>query len=606
MITAVTYLRVPFAEKNEAKNLGAKWDPDERAWYVPAPLDTTLFARWMESSEGPGAFAPPANAEPILAAGAQEASQALSLAAYISNAQDVVRRHLSARVWVAAEIAEGALRGKHLYLTLAETDAVGAVTAQAKAVAFSATVRNWFRDFVAAVGQPPEAGMKVLVQVSAELSSRYGFQLQIHSIDPSYTLGEFARKIAQIRRQLEVEGVLRAQDRLPAPSDYTRVAVISPPVAAGLGDFRRDAAQLEALGLTRFTYVGSAFQGVDTETQLLAALARVDAMHAQVPFDACIVLRGGGSQLDLDWLNSLAVARAIATARMPVLTAIGHERDRVALDDVSQYSFDTPSKAIGHIRSTIRDRAVAAARDLTRIETALAARIDRARARVDVEWQRTRVGSIRWIGLALGRMQTGYVRVSEVARGRLLRAGDAAQGVFNRTAQRAQQRLNTLASSVTALDQRSVHAARLAQQRAGGDVESVVLQIGSTTSRRLERAEYAVVHAFEASVARARRSSEGLARGMERAFERAFAAARRRVEILQRAVDHTWHVVDRADPARILGRGFVLVEQDGRTLTHAQHAHGEVTLRWADGTRTAQITPAAGIAPPAATRENEP
>lgn len=94
-------------------------------------------------------------------------------------------------------------------------------------------------------------------------------------------------------------------------------------------------------------------------------------MHARQPFDACIVLRGGGSQLDLDWLNSLAVARAITRASLPVFTAIGHERDRVALDEVSHCSFDTPSKAIAHIRTTVRDRAVAAARDLMRIEKAV-------------------------------------------------------------------------------------------------------------------------------------------------------------------------------------------------------------------------------------------
>ena len=600
MSSVVTYLRVPFAEKNEAKALGAKWDPTERAWYVPEGRDAAPFARWI----GDGPVDPRPDPEPV-ALETREPAEALSLAAYMANAQAVVRRHLSAKVWVAAEIVEGGVRGNHLYLTLAETDEAGAVTAQAKAVAFSATMRPWFRDFVETVGQAPAAGMKVLVQVSAELTSRYGFQLLVHSIDPSYTLGEFARKMAQIRRQLEADGVLRAQDRLPAPVDFTRVAVISPQAAAGLGDFRRDAGLLEELGLVRFTYVAANFQGVETEKQLLAALAEVERLHARQPLDACIVLRGGGSQLDLDWLNSLAVARAITQASLPVFTAIGHERDRVALDEVSQCSFDTPSKAIAHIRTTVRDRAVAAARDLLRIEKAVAARIDRAQSRVDAEWQRTRVGARRRLELTLGSMRAGYVRVAEAARGRLQRAGEATERLFIRAGQRASHRLATLSANVAALDRQSVHVARLAQQRTQNSVEQLVQRINATSSRRLDRAAHAVSRVFDVSTSTARRRTDALERGVERAFDAVVATARSRTEALQRAVERTWHAVDRADPERILGRGFVLVQQDGHTVTHAAAAEGDVTLRWADGTRTASIQPEAGPSSPAET-ENEP
>ena len=42
----VTVLNVPFAEKDEAKQLGARWDPKRRKWYVPPGVDAALFARW--------------------------------------------------------------------------------------------------------------------------------------------------------------------------------------------------------------------------------------------------------------------------------------------------------------------------------------------------------------------------------------------------------------------------------------------------------------------------------------------------------------------------------------------------------------------------------
>ncbi len=46
---AVTLLKVPYAEKDEAKQLGARWDPKRKKWYVPAGVDTAPFERWREA-----------------------------------------------------------------------------------------------------------------------------------------------------------------------------------------------------------------------------------------------------------------------------------------------------------------------------------------------------------------------------------------------------------------------------------------------------------------------------------------------------------------------------------------------------------------------------
>jgi hypothetical protein len=42
-------LNVPFAEKDEAKQLGAKWDATRRKWYVPPGVDAAAFSRWASS-----------------------------------------------------------------------------------------------------------------------------------------------------------------------------------------------------------------------------------------------------------------------------------------------------------------------------------------------------------------------------------------------------------------------------------------------------------------------------------------------------------------------------------------------------------------------------
>jgi hypothetical protein len=53
----MTYLNVPFSEKDLAKSLGARWDPAARKWYVPSDRDTAPFSRWLRRPDG---AAPPA------------------------------------------------------------------------------------------------------------------------------------------------------------------------------------------------------------------------------------------------------------------------------------------------------------------------------------------------------------------------------------------------------------------------------------------------------------------------------------------------------------------------------------------------------------------
>ena len=42
-----TNLRVPFADKDEAKRLGARWDPAKKLWYVQNVPNLAAFERWL-------------------------------------------------------------------------------------------------------------------------------------------------------------------------------------------------------------------------------------------------------------------------------------------------------------------------------------------------------------------------------------------------------------------------------------------------------------------------------------------------------------------------------------------------------------------------------
>ena len=102
----------------------------------------------------------------------------------------------------------------------------------------------------------------------------------------------------------------------------------------------------DPVGPPRLRY-GPAFRffAASAPPSLLDAIETVLSAHRERPFDALVIIRGGGVVTDLAWLNDLELARRVCRLPIPVLTGIGHERDSTILDDVAHRRFDTPSKA---------------------------------------------------------------------------------------------------------------------------------------------------------------------------------------------------------------------------------------------------------------------
>lgn len=50
MQNSKNYLNVPYAEKDQAKALGARWDPAKKKWYVLNNIDMAIFSRWLLST----------------------------------------------------------------------------------------------------------------------------------------------------------------------------------------------------------------------------------------------------------------------------------------------------------------------------------------------------------------------------------------------------------------------------------------------------------------------------------------------------------------------------------------------------------------------------
>ena len=241
------------------------------------------------------------------------------------------------RLWVRAEIASLSPRANgHCYLSLTQSCG-GKVVAESRAMIWKWQYPQLKAFFEQETSQSLKAGITVLVRVQVSFSELYGVSLFIDDIDPAFTLGEAALERKRNLEKLTAEGYLEMQQELGLPRLPGRLAVITSATAAGWGDFQRHIAESGyAIGVTLFEAL---MQGDAAPASIMDALAEAQ----EQPFDAILILRGGGSELDLACFDDYDLAVAIATCPLPVVTAIGHERDVHIADLVANRTVKTPT-----------------------------------------------------------------------------------------------------------------------------------------------------------------------------------------------------------------------------------------------------------------------
>lgn len=261
--------------------------------------------------------------------------------------QELIKENLEGgfnrQLWVRAEIWDLSVNASgHCYLTLVEKDeSTSNIVAKAQAIIWASAFRAIRPFFETSTGEKLQAGMKVLLQVRVQYSLLYGLSLIVSNIDPSYTIGSTALERQKIIDRLEREGMLDMNRTLPLPDLPRRFAVISAETAAGYGDFMRHLHD-NGLGYKFSTELFPApMQGADAPSGIISALDRIADRAAD--FDAVLIIRGGGSNFDLACFDDYDLAVNIAQYPLPVMTAIGHERDCHVADLVANKYLKTPT-----------------------------------------------------------------------------------------------------------------------------------------------------------------------------------------------------------------------------------------------------------------------
>jgi len=183
-------------------------------------------------------------------------------------------------------------------------------------------------------------GDRVAVLVKPEFWKKSGkMSMQIQDLR-KVGLGELLERIQRLREKLTAEGLTDPARKQPIPFLPNCVGLIT----GKDSDAEKDVLQNAKLRWpdVKFRVINTKVQGDDAAPQIIAA---IQALDADPEVDVIIIARGGGAFGDLLVFSDEKVVRAAASAKTPIISAIGHEADRPVLDDVADVRASTPTDA---------------------------------------------------------------------------------------------------------------------------------------------------------------------------------------------------------------------------------------------------------------------
>lgn len=258
----------------------------------------------------------------------------------LSELQSLIRERIGVlEMWVRVEIESHSLSKGHHYFGFIQKNPDGEIAAKARGTLW-ASKSGIISAFERATGKKLETGLSIVVRARVEYHPVFGLSLNISDIDENYSIGEREREKRANIEKLTKDGSMDRQKEIPLPYLPSRIALISSDSAAGYGDFINHVESNEEGYKFNYTLFNSLVQGDSAPESIIS---RLDEIESEGVYDVIFIFRGGGAESDLYCFDDYDLARRIADCHIPVLTAIGHERDYHIADMVSHDHFKTPT-----------------------------------------------------------------------------------------------------------------------------------------------------------------------------------------------------------------------------------------------------------------------
>lgn len=281
--------------------------------------------------------------------------QFIKLSELTGQIQSAISDVFGARTfWVIADITNYTYKQQtnYHYFELVEKDKSSArIVAKVAGRAWGNAAVN-ISNFERVTGQQFKNDINVLIQVAVQYNPSFGLQLNLLDIDTNFTLGKFEQQRKETLDKLVrdnpsfiqlVNGqYMTRNSQLLLPKVLQRIAVISSDTSAGYLDFRHT---LENNTFGYHFHIDDYFALVQGEGNAKDFIAKLIAVYGSgIPYDALVIIRGGGAQLDFLIFDNYELTRAVAKFPIPIITGIGHQKNETITDLMAHTAAKTPTK----------------------------------------------------------------------------------------------------------------------------------------------------------------------------------------------------------------------------------------------------------------------
>ncbi len=270
------------------------------------------------------------------------------------------------RVWVEGEISQINNRGGNLFAELRDLQTENSIS-----------IHAW-RGSTDLIDPNLEQGDRVVGLIKPQFWAKNGrLSMQVYELK-KVGLGEILERLERLRKALTAEGLTLAENKKPLPFLPKRIGLIT-----GRGsDAEKDVLENSKLRWpeVEFEVVNTLVQGERAIPEIIFAIEQLDA---NPDVDVIIIARGGGSFQDLLIFSDEQLVRAAASAKTPIVSAIGHENDRPVLDDVADLRASTPTDAAKRVVPDIVEERQKLKDLLARVRYRLQVKIDTEQALIE-------------------------------------------------------------------------------------------------------------------------------------------------------------------------------------------------------------------------------
>ncbi|MBI2569467.1 MAG: exodeoxyribonuclease VII large subunit [Candidatus Schekmanbacteria bacterium] len=286
----------------------------------------------------------------------------------VSELTQMIKRDLESAfpsVSVCGEVSNLTVpRSGHLYFVLKDAEA------QVRAVMFRGAAQT--------LSFQLDNGNQVIAHGGISVYAPRGdYQLLVRNLAP-YGEGALRAAFERLKSRLAQEGLFDLERKRPLPSYPRVVGVVTSDTGAAIRDILNVLERRHA-GISVLLFPVRV-QGQGAALEIARAIREMNRLSEA---DVLIVGRGGGSLEDLWAFNEEPVARAIAASRIPVVSAVGHERDFTIADYVADLRAPTPSAAAELVSESRADLLATIARLEQSIGREIRGRLGEAERRLD-------------------------------------------------------------------------------------------------------------------------------------------------------------------------------------------------------------------------------